>query len=564
MAPRHDALKPSEQSQAALADFLLRHPWSQERLLQQVYGKRRYRLVLEEARQKDALRTLALPGLGKLLADKREPDKSIPALYRWQLVRDFAVGVMGAIVFFEGLSPGPQSDARLYWPRSGSAWLLWADLGGCAPEALGFVRQPPDLLAEDIGKIIVTTQAERIDSIAAQLERAWRHPGRVYVYHAYSGRYRELHLRGVRPRTPGSQPSQADLPGSGEDEVIQDRIAPDRSRNLLGSAVRDFSQQDYRLLIFIGNNPLLSLHEAACSFYRGKDYKKAVARLEEYLNRKLIHAPDPGRYVLTGKGLKILAEFWGTSLEHLARFHPWPQKFNARRQPAYAVRWARRIPEHTTLVRQFALGLEEGARRVSRSYGGAAVEILTMVGARHIFQEALGDRPRYGWVIPDALFEVCVWRRAWVDGAVAGEKRRVVHKKVLLEVDRATNPITRIEERLEKFQKIWPALNNQAVLVWLITGPPSREKRILERMGAYGLDGWTVLYERLVLPANDPWWHMYPVLEAGLGYDAVGGMAPWRAVWHGVHGHTQQEFLGHAPWRRELHLSQAAARRASR
>ena len=540
----------------ALANFLLGHPWSHYKLLQKVYGKQRYRLVLEEAKQNNTIRSISLPALGDFFAHKQEQDKTIPALFRWYVLRKFVLGVMGAQGFFGGLSPGLTADGQYYWERSCKEWLLWVDMGGCAPEALGFVRNPPGRSLAEMGKIIVTTEPERVDLVAAQIKRSWRGQGDVFVYHENTNVYRELHLGHLDGAPRKNITTQKMLPEMEHFSFHQDRIAPDRVKNLLGASVVDFALSDYGLIIFIGNNPLMTLHEIACSFQQGRNYKKLISRMRKFMKRSIIHDVNNGRVVLAGKGLKILSSFWGTTIENMAQFHPWPQKINSRGRQVYTIKWAKRIKEHTRLVREFALGLEEGSRRVTKAYGGADVEIVTMVGSRYVYEENDKGNVLYGWVMPDALFDVKIWTRPWADGAANGERRTMTVKKIMLEVDRATNSINKIEVRMDKFEKIWPSLNNKAALVWLISGSPSREKRILEMMNARGIDGWTVLYDRLILRRNNPWWSANPVTGVSVGYDAMGEMAPWRPIWNSVHGEMQQNFLGHAPWVRNLQMSQ--------
>ena len=78
-----------------------------------------------------------------------------------------------------------------------------------------------------------------------------------------------------------------------------------------------------------------------------------------------------------------------------------------------------------------------------------------------------------------------------------------------------------------------------------------------------GIDGWTVLMERLVLEENHSWWTTHiPVsmnvgrLKVGLKYEAIGGMAPWREIWNTVDGPGEKPLLGVQPWqKRELRRS---------
>jgi hypothetical protein len=274
-----------------------------------------------------------------------------------------------------------------------------------------------------------------------------------------------------------------------------------------------------------------------------------------------------GRKVLTSKALELLAGYWGATLEDLRRFHPWPQTTvrKDRKQRNYSTEWLSRLVKHQALVRKFALALLHGARCVSNSIGGVDVEIESTVGDRMLYEEIVpGRKKRFRWVSPDARVVVGIWKKGWLDGDVTAHEIPVADKTLLIEVDRNQMSARRLLERIKKYKTIWNAMKKwDPVLVWVIEGTPYREKTILEMMRKAGVEGWTVLVERLVIPEDDVWWMVnVPVqlnsrgITKGLSYRSIGGMAPWREIWCSTDGTGMQPLLGATPWRgRDLRRS---------
>ncbi len=118
---------------------------------------------------------------------------------------------------------------------------------------------------------------------------------------------------------------------------------------------------------------------------------------------------------------------------------------------------------------------------------------------------------------------------------------------LLLEIDRATNPIGRLADRSLKYGRIWRSLSGNPVQVWVIDGTYWREKEILEIMEEAGIKGWTVLLERLQLDNRAPWWDRFLYKQ--------GGLAPLRKIWRRVGDYELHHLLDHAPWEREMSQS---------
>ena len=122
-------------------------------------------------------------------------------------------------------------------------------------------------------------------------------------------------------------------------------------------------------------------------------------------------------------------------------------------------------------------------------------------------------------------------------------------------MDRATNPIARLQKRIQKYGRIWAQLSGCPVQVWIIDGTPWREKEILEMMKDAGIPGWTVLVERLVLGENDPWWERHFRGEGNIPYHKHKGVAPLRKIWRNAKDYELHHLLGHSPWSKEMSQS---------
>jgi len=237
----------------------------------------------------------------------------------------------------------------------------------------------------------------------------------------------------------------------------------------------------------------------------------------------------------------------------MLRFHAWPQKNNDAGILEYSENALSFIKVHTREVLHFVFGLIDNAWRLQEEHGGVYVNLDTIVGKPIYFQDLASGK--IDWSIPDALIELGFWRRTWRDGHVYDPKITFSEARVLLEVDRATNPIHRLSNRMKKYGRIWRSLSGNPVQVWIIDGTPWREKEILEMLEDAGINGWTVLFERLVLKKEDPRWDRFSHKEGILGYNKHGGMAPLRKIWRKVGDYKLHHFLDHKPWEGKMSQS---------
>jgi len=545
-----------------LWEFLLRHPFSSHSLLEGAFGESVVGVLLE--REAGCYREVEVPSRGTCYAAREEPNTTLLGCHRWELAREFALAHMGQEAVRSGISPGFDADGEFCWANARGVpwWRIWVDMGLCAPEALPFVVNPPMAFGDHVCDVVVTCELGRLDPLAAQIERNWecRQPVRVWLRGSEACRI-------ARPREPRRTrrwhpPTERDVKA-----LIRERQRGSHHRSYLARLYRSLSAEDWRLLGEVGNNPLFSTYELA--YLRGdssRTVRKEIDRVQRLEDLGLIQtARDAGprcavegRKVLTWRGLELLAEHWGASLDAVRRFHPWPQREDTKGKGhvEYATRWASQLEAHQRLTRQFALALLHGARCVSNDLGGAGVRIETTIASRICFMtEFFDEEERISWVAPDLRARVKFWRREILHGEPM-PPRLVDRRALLVELDRGTVAISRLEERLDRYARIWRMLEEQRpVLVWVIDGSPSREKRILDGMRERKLEGWTVTLERLVLPEEDKWWLIRAPASrsgwdcrVGLPWKAIGGMAPWRRIWMPTGEPGLQPFLGTEPW----------------
>lgn len=532
-------------------EFLSRYPWSQYEWLNGIFSNQILALFVADVNQKNKVRKIHIPKEGVFWALINEPNKTIPQIYRLRLVRDFALKVMGHEGLLGGLSPTDFSDLCVFWPATNKIWHLWGDLGGCAPESLKFIYEPRRIRIDE-GKLIITADHRRVDLIANLLSKNWVGKGEVFIHHAFSNVHKKVEL-GIIPGRRQSPHTQPKLPGVETTDFIEKRLSGERGLSVLGTLAISFSSQHYELLTFVGNNPLLTKHELSCVFQNGKRYNENVKIVGDLIDKKLVVEAPPGwfrdRYILSNKGIKIIAGYWGVNEDRMLKSLPWPIK-KASGKFVYSIGWANQNRHHTNLLREFSLSVLEGARRVSKPQAGITAELVTTIGARLLYHKIRGANATNEWIIPDGQLSVDVWKKGWLEGRVTNISRSLFNKQVLVEIDRATYSRSYLEKRLDKYREAWDLLSGKTVLVWVSTGPPHREKQLIDMMSIHGIEGWTVLHERLILPKKDPWWNVHPSNGVEVGYSSLGGLSPWRSVWRYSMNKTYQmlPFLGYEPW----------------
>ena len=545
--------------------FLDRHPFSDREFLEEVFGEKVFKYLLPEAEGR--FKTETMNDLGELLAHKKEPRCILLGMRRYEVARRFAFNAMGKHAVINGMSPGFEADGEFPWNEK---WIrAWVDLGGCSVESLGFIRNPPVDFSDFVKDVVLTTQRDRMETLANQVDINWGGGQTVFVWLYQTNEYRKVRTRRWASKTKEWTPyTQSDF-----DTHLRMRRRGDARKSLLGNLAIELAKKDWDILNLVGNMPLLNVYELA---YIESDKRRKmevmIERIKILQDLELVEtavtrrAKDQvqERKVLTTLGLEMLAGHWGTTTQIMRRFHPWPQKTEtpSRKRNKYSTDLLSRLREHQQLVNEFVLALLYGARCVSNSIGGATVEIGTTIGSRILYRADIGrHNERTKVIAPDAIADATIWKRGWLDGATTDFDIPVVKKMLLIEVDKATIRLNEISKRIQKYGEVWGSLRGEKpALVWVIDGSPYRESKIIEMMQENDVEGWTALTERLVLPEGDPWWLIYTPaklnlsdVRMGLSYKAIGGMAPWRDVWISTGTRGEQPFMGVKTWEgREL------------
>jgi len=550
-----------------LWEFVRRHPFISRETLEALHGKDLVQAMLEESAR--WLKVVEVKGLGACYADRDEPMSTLMDVRRAEVARRFALRVMGKGAIFASVAPGFEADGEFFWRDH---WCrVWVDPGGCAPEALRFVRMPPREFGPEVRDLVVTLDGSRLESLASQVELSWGGGRKVHVMHAPSDRYRVARPRARAMRTKPWKPyGREDV-----DTHVRSRQRGARKRSLLAGVAKDLDDKDWGLLVEAGNIPLMTRYELAYlqadDLPQMKETIERLAALEragllETANSPMAQDRLEDRKVLTSLGLELLAAHWGTTITNMVRMHPWPQIVDRETgRPRYGLAWLRYFGDHYRLVRQFGLALVFGARCVSNAIGEVDARLVTTIGGRLLYRsnKGKGEGNRAGVVMPDGLVWARITQRGWMDG-VASAPKPVCEHTLWLEVDRSTMGLARVAEKLDGYARIWASVkSSKPALVWVIDGLPSREVRVLQMMKERGIDGWTATVQRLKLPKDDAWWFVNTAAtgsaggsRVGVSHDSVGGMAPWREIWKAVDGPGEKPLLGHQPWRkRELRRS---------
>jgi hypothetical protein len=555
-------VKQTTGSAKPLTGFLDRHPFCSRAYLQKVFGERTLEILFGE--EKVELRQASVAGSGPCLACCKESNSVLLDLHRLEVAREFALQVMGPEAVFAGLSPGFEADGEFLW--QGQWWRLWVDIGGCAPEALKFIVDPPQNHGDGVRDVILTAQQGRIDHLAKQVEMKWGGGRRVHIWLVGSEEYRIARTFKRPASTNKWKPyREEDLKGH-----IRARCRGKIRRNQLGEIAAKIDEDDWAMLVEVGNNPLLSPYELAyLTFQTKKGMEEAIKRTKRLSNlglienaktEKAIHRLE-SRKVISDLGLELLTHHWGTEPQHVHQFHPWPQHIvrRGRSKRTYSLSWFDQWEEHQVAVRQFTLALIYGARCVSNPIGGVEIRIVTTIGTRLLFRGSRqGRKVKIRMVKPDARVEVGIWKRGWLDGDRTLVRQTLLSRSMLVEVDRSTMSLARVKERIDRYGELWRSeTKDEDALVWVIDGTPWREHNILTSMREAGIDGWTVLVERLVLPEEDPWWLIHDpasVLSSEqvvrLSHRSIGGMAPWRRIWRTTEHGRMSSLLGVETWKR--------------
>ena len=547
----------------ALIGFLYNHPWSSASTLELVFGPEYEKLV----RSKET-RHVEIPGIGTCWSVRHEKLSSIPGTHRREQARSLIVRTFGKDTLWQGGSPGPWGSDLL--ARCGNAegkyWIrAWIDNEGPGVEALPFFHPVPSRFAPNLVDLIVTQTVERAELIKRQLHARWgRGTKNAMLYSLQEST--SIQFR----NGPGAGGFEVAGPVLESEEVQKaltelrwKRLENIRHEQSVGKVFLALEEIDFELIRFVGDNPLFSPDDLALLVTSGETgavtagevaqaRHRAKARFTSLCGKGLCEnaAPPIAGIKVSDLGLEVLAKYWGVSQDSMRRFHAWPQIMEEKAAPAYSEKALNYIKDHTHMVQRFVFGLLDNAWRLHEEHGGVDVSLDTIIGKRIYFQNLSSGE--YGWVIPDASIDISFWRKSWIDGRVDNYKNTFANARLLLELDRGTVPPRRLEKRIQQYGRIWRSLSGNPVQLWVIDGSPWREKEILLMLEEAGVNGWTVLMERLVLEQNDPWWVRHSHKFGVLAYTKHRGMAPLRKIWRRAGDYELHHLLDHSPWAREM------------
>ena len=545
----------------SLVQFLYDYPWTSSSVLETIFGPR-----FEKLAKTKETRSVLVPGIGTCWGVKQEKLSSLPGVRRREQAKIHLINNYGRDTLWMGGSPGPWGSdllarvgaRRKFWIR------VWVDNEGVGVEALPFLHPVPASFSPNLVDLILTISVERAELIKRQLKSCWKRGSKnaLIYYRQEDGYLRFGNSRSQASTRSGGRPLEAQEVTKLLAAQRWKRLENIRHDQVVGKLFLALREIDFDLLKYVGDNPLFNLDALSIlvsSSVTGGDLSevkvKALYRFVSLEKLGLIENADPP---MTGKkvsvlGLEVLSKYWGVSRESMRRFHAWPQKIAAGGNVAYSENALTFIKLHTREVQRFVFGLLDNAWRLHQEYGGVDVYLETIIGKRIYFQDLASGE--FDWVIPDAAIDLTFWRRTWRDGKIHDPKISFSSAQLLVEIDRATNPITRLAKRTQKYGRIWRSLAGNPVQVWVIDGSPWREKEILEMLGAAGINGWTVLVERLKLEKGDPWWERFSHKEGILPYAKHNGFAPLRKIWRNTRDYELHHLLDHAPWEREMSQS---------
>ncbi len=296
--------------------------------------------------------------------------------------------------------------------------------------------------------------------------------------------------------------------------------APVRKNGRLGPVLRAHaavSERGRRLLPYIGQYPLITTAELGVVL--GRTDRSMRTGLRELRALGLTAPPAPGEagYVLTARGLALLAAQAGLGPGEYARLRRWPTRRQGR-EVVFSVQGLLACRAHTRLVLDFLVGLRRHGPRA-----GVALEQWEHVDCLHEYPFVApgGAAARthstpeswYGRITPDATGVVCVY---------AADGGRSALTEFWLEVDRGTERGRALLNKLNRYCQHWARLPawraaRQRLLIVVEHGAEKRLRHLLQRLIELSLLRRAVLDVRLT--------------RADLLSDHRGGLDPTRSVW---------------------------------
>ena len=438
----------------ALVQFLYDYPWTSKPVLEEVFGPGFKRL----AKSRET-RTIEVPGVGTCWGIKQEKVSSLPGVRRREQAKSHLITKYGKDALWSGASPGLWGSdlSALVVRKEKRFWIrIWVDNGGATVESLSFMHRSVQWVRFPALDIVISPSLARAEMIKRQVSAKWkRGKDSLIIYAQDEDQYLRLNEYG-RPSL-NNIAGEQDLVRELKAELIGQRwqrLENKRHDQNIGKLFLVLWKVDFDILAYIGDNPNFTMEDIAYLLSFGNTgnlglnsteehkYQIALSRLKKFQSLGLIEpamAPLAG-IKLSSIGLEVLARYWGISQERMRRYQAWPQKRSRGGAIVYSETGLSNIKDHTQDVQRFIFGLIDNARRLQKPYGGVDIFLDTIIGKR-IYFEDLATRD-LKWLIPDAVVDIAFWRRTWRDGQVHEPKIVFSNARLLVEFDRATNPIT--------------------------------------------------------------------------------------------------------------------------
>ena len=555
-----------------MIDFLERLPWASQALLDGYFGPEKAEELLQQC--SDEIESFRFPYEQLHYTVKPADYHLLPGIYRREMVRNYMAEKYGYSIFDTAESPSFNADFRTFYEEQ-NLWIrVWGDMGHISVESLLIFRNPP-AFASDVHDIILTCQGwERTAFIKIQAELNWNDAknGNVEIIDYVSGhrvictgfKSEENH----KPYDPEKDSCQSLSPSeisvyndTGKREISIQKL---RSTDIcLKSAM--LSQGDYDLLRFIACNPFLKRPEIQLLFGsddcdadsyelteaehdRIKMLQGDIDRLKDNGFLRIIPSgPMDDTYLLTWKGLDLVAAYHATIPFYLKKYSQWPQEsfmqkdFDLFRDTLddnysffdshcfYKQRWGTIRPEHQILCKEFASALILGARSMKSEFGcDYSVSGMTTISSNLKLTALSHGRKMIRMLHPDGA---CTFEYT---SPLCSQKW-----KIFIEIERNRNRESDLAEKLEKYRRFIPAAKqfykgyDDILLMFFFddtTGRTSdlkdKTKFLLETMRKYGITGCVgLLSDAKKIP--DGWLPKHGNIEM----ETCGGLMLYQNIW---------------------------------
>lgn len=529
-----------------LLGLLSKNPWMPYELLEKIFAGTGFKFIYSSKQQQ--LQEIQI-GSQIYVALKSEPIGNLKNIHGINMIRKFIVETFSDEIF-TALSPGV--EAPLECIIGTEYFRFWYDLGRIPVSALSYIQNPPTAHV-NVKDSIILSDPNRIKENIQQISHRWHSEHPVHIFCMDNYKTSKIETLSYRRSHSVFSYSLENL-----DLVKKKRFSHTEYDNQIGKMIGKLSEEDIDLLIFLGDHPFLTISELSI-LYGGTAYLSqskirsarnkiinTFSRYQEMLGLELIEIGKiklesyEERVCLSSLGISILANYWGVSEHNMHRFLPWPIQKNDQGTYEYATQWIKKLNDHQTLCRQLIMAIVLRGRSLSSASTMFSGSSKTMIGAKITYmRENSFYETVYEQILPDGIVDLDVYR----SNILTSSKSWNLYKpfRLFIEIDNATNSLARIEERLDRYEVIWPEINKEKVgqIIWLTKGSEYWQSELIKMMRKRGLRGYVTTPERLFVDSASDYWIYRPASFSG-GGEAEQGMinsfAPYRRIWLSTEG----------------------------